>query len=142
MGTGKGAIMLTKRPLYLYLAASIAFTGFAQSASATLVSAEQVAQASTATTASGAAEARASLNATLNRPEVQAELVRQGVDPTLAMERVAALSDADAARLAAQIDSAPAGGNILGVILVVFLILLVTDILGLTKVFPFTRSTR
>jgi len=133
--------MLTKRPLYLYLAASIAFTGFAQSASATLVGAEQVAQASTATSIN-AAEARARIDATLSRPEVQAELVRQGVDPALAKERVAALSNADAARLAAQIDTAPAGGDILGVILVVFLVLLLTDILGFTKIFPFTRSIR
>ena len=135
--------MLTKRPLYLYLAASIAFTGFAQSASATLVGAEQVAHAGVAATAAGAAQARAHINSALSRPEVQAELVRQGVDPTLAMDRVAALSDADAARLAAQIDTAPAGGDgVLGVILVVFLVLLITDILGFTHIFPFTRSVR
>lgn len=134
--------MLTKRPLYLYLAASIAFTGFAQSASATLVSAEQLAPAAASTAPAGAAEARARINEALSRPEVQAELVRQGVEPAAAMERVAALSDADAARLAAHIDSAPAGGNVLGVILVVFFVLLITDILGFTKVFPFTRTVR
>ena len=38
-------------------------------------------------------------------------------------------------------DKAPAGG-IIGVILFVFFVLLVTDILGFTKVFPFTRSIR
>ena len=49
--------------------------------------------------------------------------------------------NAYAARLAGQIDQAPAGG-IIGVILFVFFVLLVTDILGFTKVFPFTRSIR
>lgn len=131
--------MLKKHPFYLYLAASIAFTGFAQTASATLVSAEQVAQATTPATSTAA---RARIAATLDRPDVQAELVRYGVDPAAARERVAALSDEDAARLASQIETAPAGGDVLGVILFVFLILLVTDILGLTKVFPFTRSVR
>jgi hypothetical protein len=41
-----------------------------------------------------------------------------------------------------QIDAAPAGGDVVGVLFTIFIILLVTDILGLTKVFPFTRSMR
>ena len=61
------------------------------------------------------------------------------------LDRVARLSCTAAPpepwRLADQIDSAPAGG-IIGAILLVFFVLLVTDILGLTKVFPFTRSVR
>jgi hypothetical protein len=56
---------------------------------------------------------------------------------------VAALTDAEAAQLADQIDQAPAGASdILGVLVFIFVLLLVTDILGLTKVFPFTRSVR
>jgi hypothetical protein len=39
-------------------------------------------------------------------------------------------------------DKAPAGGGIIGAIVLVFLVLLLTDILGFTKVFPFTRSVR
>jgi hypothetical protein len=65
-----------------------------------------------------------------------------GVDKSEAQARVAALTDAEAASMANQIDSMPAGGDILGVLLFVFVLLLVTDILGLTKVFPFTRSVR
>jgi Na+-transporting methylmalonyl-CoA/oxaloacetate decarboxylase gamma subunit len=65
------------------------------------------------------------------------------VSPAQVQERVAALTDAEVAQMAQQIDSAPAGANeILGTIVFIFLILLVTDILGLTKVFPFTRSVR
>ena len=70
-----------------------------------------------------------------------AAMERQGVDPELAIERVAALTDEEAGQLAEKINSAPAGG-IIGALLLVFFVLLVTDILGLTKVFPFTRSTR
>ncbi|MBC7727858.1 MAG: PA2779 family protein, partial [Microbacteriaceae bacterium] len=42
------------------------------------------------------------------------------------------------------LDTAPAGadGGVIGVIVFIFVLLLVTDILGLTKVFPFTRSAR
>ena len=59
----------------------------------------------------------------------------------MALERVAALTDDEAGRLAEQINSAPAGG-IIGALLLVFFVLLVTDILGLTKVYPFTRPVR
>ena len=48
----------------------------------------------------------------------------------------------EVAQVAGRIDQAPAGGDILGVLFTVFIVLLVTDILGLTKVFPFTRSVR
>ena len=37
---------------------------------------------------------------------------------------------------------APCAGPILGIILTIFVVLLITDILGFTKVFPFTRSIR
>lgn len=77
----------------------------------------------------------------LEREDVRQQLQTQGVSPSDVKARVAALTDEEAAQLAAHMDSMPAGG-ILGVILLVFLILLITDILGLTKVFPFTRTVR
>lgn len=78
----------------------------------------------------------------LERSDVQARLLAYGVDPVQAQARVAALSDVEAARLAAQIDELPAGGDVLGAALIVFLVLLFTDIMGYTKIFPFTRSVR
>jgi hypothetical protein len=72
-----------------------------------------------------------------------AALRARGVAPDQVRSRVAALSDAEAAQLADQIDAAPAGGNdVLGTIVFVFVLLLITDILGFTKIFPFTRSIR
>jgi len=56
---------------------------------------------------------------------------------------VAALSDDEVGKLAANIDALPAGGaDIIGAILLVFIVLLITDILGFTKIFPFTRPVR
>lgn len=77
----------------------------------------------------------------LERADVRAQLEAQGVDPAAVKARVAALSDEEAAELAAHMDSLPAGG-VLGLLLLVFVILLITDILGFTKVFPFTRPVR
>jgi hypothetical protein len=78
----------------------------------------------------------------LDRAEVRAQLQALGVDAGAAQARVDALTDDEARELAGRIGELPAGGNVLGVLFAVFIILLVTDILGLTKVFPFTRSVR
>lgn len=107
-------------------------TGFALPAQAGIVSSEAL--------VAGAQQER--LAVLLERSDVQARLKAYGVDPAEAQARVAALSDAEAARLAARIDELPAGGDVLGVALIVFLVLLFTDIMGYTKVFPFTRSVR
>jgi len=86
---------------------------------------------------------RSQLLGVLERVEVQAQLQAHGVSVEQAKARVMALSDAEATQLAAQIDSLPAGGDgvgaVLGVALIVFLVLLLTDILGFTNVFPFTK---
>lgn len=78
----------------------------------------------------------------LSRADVRQTLQDQGVNGDAALERVNAMSDTEVAQLAGRIDQAPAGGDILGVLFTIFIVLLVTDILGLTKVFPFTRSVR
>ncbi len=63
-----------------------------------------------------------------------------------AKARVNALSDDEAERLSARFDSLPAAGNgfesALWLGFLVFVILLVTDILGFTKVFSFTRPAK
>lgn len=83
------------------------------------------------------------IGAMLERAEVRAGLEARGVNPADVKARVAALTDDEAAELAARIDSLPAGGvSLLGAIVLVFLVLLITDILGFTKIFPFTRSVR
>jgi hypothetical protein len=60
-----------------------------------------------------------------------------------ANQRVAALTDDEARILSTQLDSLPAGGfDALGAILIVFIVLLITDILGFTKVFSFTHPIK
>ena len=86
---------------------------------------------------------RAQIYSVLDREEVRTQLEAHGVNPADVKARVAAMSDAEAAALAGQIEALPAGGaDVLGVLLTVFIILLITDILGFTKIFPFTRSIR
>jgi hypothetical protein len=94
------------------------------------------------TEAAAAHAERARVSSFLDREDVRAQLQAHGVSATDVKARVAAMTDDEARQLAGQIDSLPAGGDILGVLLTVFLVLLITDILGFTKVFPFTRSIR
>ena len=83
----------------------------------------------------------------LERSDVRAALEAYGVNVADAKARALALSDDEAAQLAGAIDSLPAGGDagigaVIGAAMFVFVILLITDILGLTKVFPFTKPVR
>lgn len=79
----------------------------------------------------------------LDRAEVRAKMQALGVDPDAARARVDALGDDEVATLTGEIDRLPAGGtDALTVVLVVFIILLITDILGVTKVFPFVKPMK
>lgn len=83
------------------------------------------------------------VNEFFNRSDVTNELQKLGVDTASAKLRVDAMTDNELQQIAGKIDQMPAGGDsILGVVFAVFIILLITDILGLTRVFPFTRSIR
>ena len=106
-------------------------------ANAGLISTEQVVERV------AAAADRARIFDFLARQDVRAKLTELGVDPAMAEARVAGLSDAEIRDITGRIDQLPAGqdvfGAILGTALVLFLVLLITDILGLTDVFPFVR---
>src|SRR5712692_2486158 len=82
----------------------------------------------------------------LDRAGVRAGPEAYGVSPADVKARGAAVTDQEVTQLAGRIDRLPAGGDgggsIIGALLIVFLVLLLTDILGFTKVFPFTRPVR
>ncbi len=126
------------------VAASLSHAGALQAAQATLIGTEQVAAAQGVVSADQQAQAqRAQLMAWLDRADMAAALAERGLDVEQARARVAALTDAEVAHVAQTLDTAPAGASdVLGVAVFIFVLLLVTDILGFTKIFPFTRSVR
>ena len=130
----------TNKAIALTLAMALSHSAGLQVAQAAMVSTEAVAAAAQD---EASLARRAHVMATLNRADVAEALSAKGIDMDAARARVSALSDAEVAQLAEQIDQAPAGASdILGTLVFIFVLLLVTDILGLTKVFPFTRSVR
>ena len=81
----------------------------------------------------------------LEREDIVVALQDLGVDPLEAKRRVAGLTDAEAQMALDHLDEMPAGGGVLTTLIVafvlVFLVLLLTDILGFTDVFPFVKKT-
>ncbi|HYL87668.1 MAG TPA: PA2779 family protein [Burkholderiales bacterium] len=96
-----------------------------------------------ATPTAAASSAKDRILGVLERNDVRAQLQALGVNPADAKARVATLSDEEAAQLAARMDSLPAGGDgfgaLIGAAVLIFLVLLLTDILGVTHVFSFTK---
>lgn len=82
---------------------------------------------------------RAKLNAMIQREDIQSQFVEMGVSPEQVQQRVAALTDAEVAQLNHQMEQVPAGGDVLGVLVLVFLVFIITDVLGATDIFPFVH---
>lgn len=84
------------------------------------------------------------INMFLDRSEVHKHLVAWGINPDEAKARIDCLSDHEIEEILSRIDHLPAGGGALGTIvgaaLIIFIVLLLTDILGLTDVFTFVKS--
>ena len=93
-----------------------------------------------------AQDARDHLKALISRNEIKKSLMFKGIDPDEAKARIDSLSDSEAIAAAEKIKQLPAGGDALGALigaaLIVFLVLLITDILGVTDVFPFVKSQK
>jgi len=128
------------KPLSIFLAIWVFMISGPHQAMAALVGTERVFDAERVQ------NARELIHGLMAREDIQAALVREGIDPREAQARAESLSDAEAVRLAGAIETLPAGGSslglIVGAILLVFILLLITDIMGYTDVFPFTKKHR
>lgn len=84
---------------------------------------------------------RAQLSSMLQRADLVAQLEQAGVNPQQLQARIATLTDQEVATLTEQLNQLPAGSGIVGTAVFVFLVLLATDIMGYTDVFPFVKKT-
>lgn len=88
-------------------------------------------------------DTRTELRSLLSRTDVQSALESAGIPVDEAQARVNTLSELELAEIQQQLDELPAGagaGSIVGAVVFIFLVLLITDILGLTDVFDFVRK--
>jgi hypothetical protein len=77
----------------------------------------------------------ARINTVLAREEVRTRLEHYGVDPAAADARIAALTDAELEQLATELDNLPAGGSLLGVVGIAFIVLLILELVGVIDIF-------
>jgi len=90
----------------------------------------------------GSDTARTALMQTLEREQVRNQLTQLGVDADAVKQRVAQMTEQEIATLNERLGELPAGGDILGVILVIFVVFIITDAIGATDIFPFVHPVR
>lgn len=90
-------------------------------------------------------KSRSRITAFLNRQEILDVFSKQEIDPLQAKKRVASLTDQEVSEICKVLDQLPAGGDgvgaVVGAVVLIFFVLLITDLLGLTHVFPFVGHT-
>jgi len=67
------------------------------------------------------------------------QLTQMGVDANAASDRITNMTDAEIMQLNERLKDIPAGEGVGGVILVVFIVFVITDVLGATDIFTFIR---
>ncbi|ROH87877.1 hypothetical protein ED208_14300 [Stagnimonas aquatica] len=118
-----------KSPLAVVLSAGLILMGTPGVSPAAMIGTERLAAQSQR------ADTEARLQNLLSREDVQQQLTAWGVDPVQAKSRAAAMSDEEIQRVAATLDQQPAGGDVFGLIGVVFVVLLILELVGVTNIF-------
>lgn len=78
----------------------------------------------------------------LARQDVRDQLVQMGVNPDDALARINSMSEQEIAALNGKLNELPAGGDIVSTVALIFLVLLFTDIMGWTDIFPFVKGKK
>ncbi len=85
-------------------------------------------------------DAKAELLQTINRSDVKQQLLNMGVSSKNIESRINLMTHEEIALLNQQIGELPAGGtDVLGVLLIIFIVFIITDIIGATDIFPFIK---
>ena len=87
-------------------------------------------------------QTRDSLQQLFEQQAAQQQLQAWGVNPDQVKSRIDSLTDVELARINQQVNDLHAGGDVLGILLVIFLVFVITDIIGATDIFPFINSPR
>jgi hypothetical protein len=127
---------LTKPVSHLVVLGMLALSLHFPAANAAMVGTEAVVNAAEVQ------QSRERIVSTLNRDDVKTQLMARGVDPSQVQARLDSLTDEEVQTLAAKMDQLPAGGDGLGVLVFIFVLLLITDILGYTNIFPFVKHPK
>jgi hypothetical protein len=85
---------------------------------------------------------KSALLQTIHRADVQQQLLAMGVNAAEIESRINQMTQDEVAQLNQQINQLPAGGDGLGIVILVFLVFVITDVIGATDIFPFIHPVR
>lgn len=75
----------------------------------------------------------------VNRDDVKQQMLELGVSPQDVDSRIDGMTASELAELNANLQDAPAGAGVVGVVLTIFIVFVITDVIGATDIFPFIR---
>lgn len=79
------------------------------------------------------------LDEMLSSQALRDRLTELGVDASVVNDRIETLSAEERVYLERHIDELPAGGDVLGLLVFLFIVFVITDALGVTDIFPFVH---
>lgn len=119
-----------RRTLTLFLSLLMLAVSFGQAQAAIIANNQVIEQIELASD-------KAALLQTISRIDVQEQLLNMGVNSADIESRINHMTQEEIAQLNQQFDELPAGGDILGIIVLIFIIFVITDVIGATDIFPF-----
>ena len=126
---------LFRRTLALLMSFSLLFASFGQAQAAMISNSQLIDQAQQS-------NEKTTLLQTIRRADVQSQLLSMGVNTADIEKRVDQMTQAEVAQLNQQIDQLPAGGEVLGIVVLIFVVFVITDVIGATDIFPFIHPVR
>lgn len=126
-----------KRTLALAVSTALLFSGvLVSTAQAGMIATDDVIQAQQQQVD------REQLKSLLDNEQVAEKLQAMGADQAEIKERIDAMTPAELAQVNENIERMPAGSDVLGVLLVIFIVFVITDALGATDIFPFVHPVQ
>ncbi len=129
-------LKLAKPVCHLTIASFLSLGLHVTTAQAAVVSTERL------VTAKQAQQDRTRVQILLKRSDIKKKLRAQGVTPDEVQARVNSMTDTEVIALADRLERLPAGKGVLEVALIAFIVLLITDALGVTDIFPFIKGKK
>jgi uncharacterized phage infection (PIP) family protein YhgE len=126
---------LFRRTLALLMSFSLLFASFGQAQAAMISNSQLINQAQQS-------NEKTTLLQTIRRADVQSQLLSMGVNTADIEKRVDQMTQAEVAQLNQQIDQLPAGSGVLGIVVLIFIVFVITAVIGATDIFPFIHPVR
>jgi len=126
---------LLRRPIAIFLSILLALMPLLP-AQAAMIGNEQIVKQNLSS------QTRDGLQQLFAQETARQQLQAWGVSPDQIRSRIDSLTDAELARINQQVNDLHAGGSVLGILLVIFIVFVITDVIGATDIFPFIHPVK